>query len=114
MEQWPPIPAYALDIAGGRITVVKVSPLVHPDGDVCEGIWDERQRCIEIDAKAPPERQWFAFYHEVYEMRLSDSGLDYVLADKQREAVCAALAMADLAALRRSLPQKRPVKKRAP
>jgi len=37
------------------------------------------------------------------EMRLSDSGLDYVIPDKLRDAICSALATAEMAELRRSL-----------
>ena len=102
-ENCPPLPHHVFDVASGRVKVWFHTPLIHADGDVCEGMWDEIKRTIEIDAAAAPERQWFAFFHEMVEMRLSDSGLDYVIPDKLRDAICSALATAEMAELRRSL-----------
>lgn len=101
MARWPQLPKQVFDVAGGAIDVLEVVDLTHEDGDKCDGLWDEVARTISLEASLPLERQWWTFYHERMEMILSDSGLDNMVPEKLREAICSGYATAEQAQMRR-------------
>lgn len=101
-DGWPPLPAVVQGLAG-PITVKITVGLEDEEGAELWGSWEQNTRLIEIDSEASPEFRWHTLGHELCHATLGDSGHEYLLEEKQIEALCDALATSRMAEMRGAL-----------
>ncbi len=98
MKPFPPIPRVVEGIAGP----MRVDrPVNLPDREF--GLFEFETRRIVVKATLPRDVAWSTLFHEMTHAALWDSGTHHLFTERQREAVCDAVAVARLAELRRSL-----------
>jgi hypothetical protein len=98
---WPELPA-SLEGIQGPITVEVVEHLQAGEPDDI-GQWLPAHRTIEVLGSLPPMVAWSILWHEWTHAALGDTGVEYCLTSDMQEAVCTAIATAQLAAMRENL-----------
>jgi hypothetical protein len=87
-RQWPVLPR-RVQCVGGSVAVRRRKGLVTAEGDRdAWALWDAENRTVWLVPRIPRQLQWRVFYHELFHVALSDSGLENVLPADGVEALC--------------------------
>lgn len=88
-KRFPRIPK-SIFSALGEIPVRSMSRK-EADDDDCTGKYDPTPREIRLFDKSDPAQRWRVLCHEIIHVPLYERGLEYILTEKQTEAVCDAV-----------------------